>query len=332
MTRRRIMTGFLASLLMALISLVPVYADEASYELAESSRAIMRVGPNQSLEMLVGQIYPEHQALWPQIKQKIKELNPYAFNQYTGRLIEGQRLKLVTVKRIMQGEVITFEQVGTIDTVKGFATSTDKNGKENRLIEKSIVYEGDRLSTAKGAELVVKMIDGAEMRVKPDSSVRITEYQMKSGFESGSTSIIDLIKGGLRKITGSIGANPLSVYRFHTGVLTIGVRGTDYVVKLCQANDCEQSARRNDADVRLHTVVLDGLITLEDEEGVRGELTLGQYAVATADTKVKVDDAKPVPGLLNAEEQVLFEQMQPATEEKEGIYWPWLLGGALLGI
>jgi len=308
------------------------YADAVNYELAESSRAIMRVGPNQSLDLLVGQIYPEHRALWPQIKEKIKDLNPYAFNQYTGRLIEGQRLKLVTVKRIMQGEVSVFEQVGTIDAIKGFATSIDKNGKENRLLEKAVVYEGDRLSTAKGAELVIKMIDGAEMRVKPDSSVRITEYQMKSGFDSGSTSIIDLIKGGLRKITGSIGANPLSVYRFHTGVLTIGVRGTDYVIKLCQANDCQQSASRNQTDTRLHTVVLDGLITLEDEEGVRGELTLGQYAVATADTKVKVDDAKPVPGLLNAEEQALFDNLQPPTEEKESIYWPWLLGGALLGI
>ncbi len=331
MTKRQILIGLLAGLFMVFSGLTQAVADEASYELAESSRAIMRVGPNQSLDMLVGQIYPEHQALWPEIKEKIKELNPYAFNQYTGRLIEGQRLKLVTVKRIMQGEVITFEQVGTINAIKGFATSTDKNGKENRLVEKSIIYEGDRLSTAKGAELVIKMIDGAEMRVKPDSSVRITEYQMKSGFESGSTSIIDLIKGGLRKITGSIGANPLSVYRFHTGVLTIGVRGTDYVIKLCPGNDCEQSARRNDADVRLHTVVLDGLITLEDEEGVRGELTLGQYAIATADTKVKVDDAKPVSGLLNAEEQALFDNMQPA-EDKEGIYWPWLLGGALLGI
>ena len=331
MTKRQILIGLLAGLFMVFSGLTQAVADEASYELAESSRAIMRVGPNQSLDMLVGQIYPEHQALWPEIKEKIKELNPYAFNQYTGRLIEGQRLKLVTVKRIMQGEVITFEQVGTINAIKGFATSTDKNGKENRLVEKSIIYEGDRLSTAKGAELVIKMIDGAEMRVKPDSSVRITEYQMKSGFESGSTSIIDLIKGGLRKITGSIGANPLSVYRFHTGVLTIGVRGTDYVIKLCPGNDREQSARRNDADVRLHTVVLDGLITLEDEEGVRGELTLGQYAIATADTKVKVDDAKPVSGLLNAEEQALFDNMQPA-EDKEGIYWPWLLGGALLGI
>lgn len=320
---------FIQALALFVLSLTVIHADSVRYELAESSRAIMRVGPNQSLDMLVQQIYPDNQALWPQIKQKIKQLNPEAFNRYTGRLITGKRLKLVTIKKIRQGEGPVARQVGTVAQIKGYAIATDKNGKEGRLMENSVVYEGDRLSTNKDAQLVVNMMDGAEMRIKPDSSVRISEYSMKSGFESGSRSIIDLIKGGLRKITGSIGANPLSIYRFHTGVMTIGVRGTDYVVKLCKENDCEQSAGRNESDTRLHVVVLDGAITLEDEEGVQGDLVLGQYAVASADTKVIVDDAAPVKGLLNDEEQALFDKTQPP--EKSGL-WPWLLGGALLGL
>jgi len=321
-------TGY--GLMVLLLGMNLLQADTIRYELAESSRAIMRVGPQQSLDLLVEQIYPDNQKLWPQIKNKIKQLNPHAFNKYTGQLMTGQRLKLVTIKKISEGEVAINNQVGTVSTINGYAVATDKNGKEGRLMENSVVYEGDRLSTNKGAQLVVKMIDGAEMRIKPDSSVRISEYSMKSGFETGSRSIIDLIKGGLRKITGSIGANPLSVYRFHTGVMTIGVRGTDYVVKLCKENDCEQSVGRNQNDTRLHVVVLDGLISLQDEEGVQGELGLGQYAVATADTKVIVDDASPVNGLLNEEEQTLFDKTQP-TSEKGGL-WPWLLGGALLGI
>jgi hypothetical protein len=321
---------FITCLVMMFSTTTVLQAETISYELVGSSRAIMRVGPNQSLDLMVQQIYPDNKELWPQIKAKIKELNPYAFNQYTGRLMEGQRLQLVTIKKIREIEIVQTKQVGTVGSIKGLALAMDKNGKEGRLLESSIVYEGDRLSTSKGAELVVKMIDGAEIRVKPDSSVRISEYTMKSGFESGSTSIIDLIKGGLRKITGSIGANPLSIYRFHTGVMTIGVRGTDFVVKLCKENDCEQSAGRNQNDTRLHVVVLDGVITLEDEEGMQGELALGQYAVATADAKVKVDDASPVKGFLNDEEQALFDKRQPS--KNEGLIWPWLLGGALLGI
>lgn len=319
--------------LLACLLLVagPVLAESVRYEFVPSSRAIMRVGPNQSLDLIVQQIYPDHQKLWPRIKQEIHKRNPQAFNQYTGRLMAGQRLQLVTVKTIHETELVTVTQAGSVQTVKGYAVVTDKNGKEGRLMKDSLVYEGDRLITAKGARLVVKMIDGAELRIKSDSAVRITEYRMTSGFETGSRSIIDLIKGGLRKITGSIGANPLSVYRFHTGVMTIGVRGTDYVVKLCRANDCEQSAGRNGADTNMHVVVLDGLISLQDEEGAQGELALGQYAVASSDKVVKVDDAHPASGLLNSEEQMLFEKLEPLAKEERSI-WPWLLGGALLGL
>jgi hypothetical protein len=297
----------------------------------------MRVGPNQTLDLLVEQIYPDSKPLWPRIKQEIRRINPGAFNRYTGDLLVGERLKLVTIKHIRERVAFKLDEVGKVSAIKGYAVVTDNNGKDNQLNKDAILYEGDRVVTSEGAQVELSMIDGAKMQVKPDSAVRITEYVMKSGFETGSRSIIDLIKGGLRKITGAIGANPQSIYRFHTGVLTIGVRGTDYVVKLCKANDCQQSAGRNDSDARMHVVVLDGLITLEDEEGVKGELGLGQYVVATKDNKMRVDDAKPVAGLLNTEERELFDKMEPVEKQEEddddsGIPWPWILGGALLGL
>lgn len=318
------------TILLLLSSFTVIHADTIRYELAESSRAIMRVGPNQSLDLLVEQIYPDNESLWPRIKQEIRRINPEAFNRYTGRLIVGQRLKLVTIKQINERVALNKNQVGQVSAINGYAVVTDNNGKENRLSKNAVIYEGDRVVTSKGVELELSMIDGASLRVKQDSAVRISEYEMKSGFESGSKSIIDLIKGGLRKITGAIGANPLSIYRFHTGVMTIGVRGTDFVVKLCNENDCEKSAGRNDKATRMHVVVLDGLVTLEDEDGVKGELALGQYAVATADRKVRVDDSRPVKGLLNEEEQQMFDKTQPL-QEQENTLWPWILGGALLG-
>jgi hypothetical protein len=309
-------------------------ADNLRYELIESSRSIMRVGPNQTLDQLVEQVYAGHKELWPQIKRKIRELNPHAFNRYTDQLVVGQRLKLVTVKKIHElGYVTHLNEVGKTSRVQGIVVVTDKEGGTKSLQKSSPIYEGDRITTEKGSYAIITMIDGAEMRIRPDSSLRITEYVMKSGFERGSRSIIDLIKGGLRKITGAIAANPLSVYRMNSGIITIGVRGTDYIVKLCHENDCSQSAGRNDAGSRLHIVVLDGVITLEDEEGVQGELALGQYAIADQEKVVMVEESmKPVPGLLEQEEQEVFDKAQPPEKEEEGSIWPWLLGGALFGI
>jgi len=151
------------------------YASESiHYEFVPSSRSIMRVGQNQSLDVIIKQIYPQNEDLWPRIKEEIERINPQAFNQYSGRLMAGQRLQLVTVKKIREQEIKTVRQAGRISTVKGYAVVTDKRGKEGRLMENSLVYEGDRLVTSRGAELVVKMVDGAELRVKQDSAVRIT--------------------------------------------------------------------------------------------------------------------------------------------------------------
>lgn len=305
-------------------------AEPARYEFSESSRSIMRAGQGQTLSMLVQQLYPDHQKIWPKLEKEIRTRNPHAFNRYTGKIIPGKRIKLVTIKVIRKSHIVTQHVVGEVDSIKGSVVATDTRGNDRRLVDKADLYEGDRLTTEKGATVVIRMIDDAEIHLKQNSSVRLTEYKMKSGFETGSRSILDLIKGGLRTITGSIGDNPLSVYQFHTGVAAIGIRGTDYVIMLCEGNDCEQSSGRNDADSRLHVVVLDGLISLQDEEGVVGELIMGQYAIVTAEAKVKVDNADPVSGLLSEKEQGIFKDIQ--IPQDSNLIWPWILGGALLGL
>ncbi len=326
----------LTIILLLFTTFSSVHAESVKYEFAESTRCIMRAGPGQSLPMLVQQLYPGYKHNWPQLEKEIKRRNPQAFNRYTGKIIPGQRMYLVTIKVIRKSEILNLHVVGEIQSIKGYALATDTRGNDRRLAEKSELYEGDRLTTENKSSLVVKMVDEAEIHLKQNSSVRLTEYKMKSGFETGSRSILDLIKGGLRTITGAIGANPLSVYRFHTGVMTIGVRGTDYIAMLCEGNNCEHSSGRNDTDTRLHVVVLDGLISLQDEEGAIGELMMGQYAVATPETKVIVNDALPVGGLLNEAEKKIYDDFQSSSSsyssKKSGSIWPWLLGGALFGI
>jgi hypothetical protein len=328
LSRNALVYGFF---LLFICSLPSVNAEEIHYELVASTRQVMRVGPNQTLDSLVQQIYAHQKPLWPQIKQKIEELNPNAINRFTGRLIVGAKLKLVTIKKIRELDASSqLLQVGSITGIRGGVIAIDKNGRESALKENSLVYEGDRIKTSKGSTVAIKMIDGARMYLKPDSSVRISEYVMKSAFEKGSRSVINLIKGGLRKITGAIAANPLSVYRLQTGVMTIGVRGTDFVVMLCNGNDCQQSAGSNSGDARLHVAVLDGVITMEDAEGAQGDLALGQYAIADGEKVVMVDNQDPVPGLLTEEESKIYQNAKPPEEEKG--FWPWLLGGALFGL
>ncbi len=328
----KVLQNFLILLLAMPLLLTEVQASgDGEVELTPSSRQIMRVGRNQTLDELVRRVYPQQQKLWPAIKRKLREINPQAFNRYTGRLVPGARLRLVTIRRIVPlRPVPTLRQVGWVTALQGKAVAEDRTGVQRLLQTNGAVYEGDRVDTGPGGRVALKMLDNARLFIKPGSSLRLTRYMLDDPKDGSSTSILDLIKGGLRKITGLIARRPNHVYRFRAGVMTLGVRGTEFVAKLCGAmDDCRESAARDDSQARLHLVMFDGMIDLQKPDGAAaGELVLGQYAVVDAQGRLQARDGEPVPGLLNAAEAERFRQLQP----EKGSIWPWVVGGALLAI
>ncbi len=319
--------------LLLVLPLLPIEALAASgeVELTPSSRQIMRIGRNQTLDELVRRVYPRQQELWPAIERKLREINPQAFNRYTGRLVPGARLRLVTVRRILPlRPTPTLRQVGWVAELQGRALAEDRTGLQRLLQMDGPVYEGDRVDTGPDSRVTLEMLDNARLFVKPGSSLRIARYVLDDPKDGSSASILDLIKGGLRKITGLISRRPNSSYRFRAGVMTLGVRGTEFVAKLCGSmDDCRESARGDDPQARLHLVMFDGMVDLQKPDGASaGELILGQYAVVDGRNELQIPQSDPAPGLLDAEETRRFQELQP----QQGSVWPWLLGAALLAI
>jgi hypothetical protein len=210
------------------------------------------------------------------------------------------------------------------------------NGETQQLEINSPIYEGDRITTGIDSTAFIAMDDGAEIYLKEDSVVKISTYIITSGFDQDSSSIIDLIKGGLRKLTGSIGASSLSNYQVKTGLATIGIRGTEYVIKLCRLDDCSQTVDRNDPDAKLHAVVLDGMITLTNEEDKQIQIAIGEYGTAFREELVILDEVTVPPGLLNSEESTQYnttqQQMVKSDEPSTpGIsVWAWVIGIILI--
>ncbi len=311
---------------------------ETVYEIVPSSRVITRVIQGMTINDIVRKIYPEDEVLWPEIKEKLISINPQSFHQYSDRLVNGTRLKLVNINRIHQEEVSNKIKVGYIVRREGGASVTDVNGKIQGLEINSQIYQGDRITTAPGTNLYILMDDGAEIFLKGDSVIKISEYIITSGYDTRGSSILDLIRGGLRKITGAIGGSAQSSYKLQTGLATIGIRGTEYVIKLCKLDDCNQTVSRNDPDAKLHAVVLEGIITLTTEKETQILMAIGEYGTASSEELVILDEV-PVPqGMLDAEESNRFNVTIPqqlkeeAEKEESGSSWPWLLGLLLLAL
>ena len=329
----------LFALLLTLLSYVVFQSavNAASVELVPSSRVILKIVDGMTIDDIIKRVYPKDKDLWPQIKAKLIETNPYSFVQYSDRLIAGRRLKLVDIKRILDQEELSPKiKVGYVAKIAGKANARDINGRMLQLQVNSRIFEGDRLETEPGAQLYILMDDGAEVHLKEDSVLKVSEYAITAGYDESSSSILDLLRGGLRKLTGSIGASALANYQVQTGLATIGIRGTEYVIKLCKQDDCSQTVSRNDPDAKLHAVVLKGAITMTTNEEVQILMAMGEYGTATPETLI-IEEDKPVPvGFLDAEESQQFNvtsQQQMEQQEKESSSsWLWIVGVLLLAV
>lgn len=131
--------------------------------------------------------------------------------------------------------------VGVVVDVQGTMTVTRSGGQKSTLQAKAPLAEGDALTTGKGTFAKIKMVDGAEMVLRPESSINIEKYTFSENSRTSDGSLVYLLKGGLRAITGLIGRrNPTSV-AYRTNAATVGIRGT--VVSLIECNaDCADLA------------------------------------------------------------------------------------------
>jgi hypothetical protein len=328
------------SLLLAFLSyaLLQPSASAATVELVPSSRVILKLTAEMTVDEIIRRVYPDEKDLWPQIKQKLIETNPNSFVQYSDRLIPGTRLKLLDINRIQDPEELNPKvKVGYVAAMSGPVVAIDVNDREQRLQVNSPIFEGDRLETDVKSGLHLLMDDGAEIFLKEESVLKVSEYVITDGYDSNSSSILDLIRGGLRAITGAIGASPVANYQMQTGLATIGIRGTEYVLKLCRQDDCSRTVSRNDADAKLHAVVLKGAITLTTDEEVQILMALGEYGSATREELV-LQERKTLPtGFLDTDETGRFDATIPPPreqaqeqEQESSNTWMWILGALLL--
>jgi hypothetical protein len=329
----------LFSVILALASyaLFQPKAAAATIELVPSSRVVLQITDGMTLDELVRRAYPDDEDLWARIKEKLIETNPDSFWPNSERLIAGRRLKLVRIQRIYaQQELVARTPVGFVAALTGKVSARDVGGREHLLQINSAIYEGDRLETHVDSSLQVSLDDGAEVFLKQDSVLKLSEYVITNGYGKESSSVLDLLRGGLRTITGAIGASSAANYQLQTGLATIGIRGTEYVVKLCKQDDCSATVSRNDPDSRLHAVVLEGSITLTTDDEVQILVAMGEYATATSTELTIEETASLPPGFLDADEAHKFEvtipqQLEQASaDEPSSNTWIWVAVGILL--
>ena len=99
------------------------------------------------------------------------------------------------------------------------------------------VVQGDTVITGANGFVRMELSDGGEMVIRPDTQLKIENYHYSKDNPEEDSFIFRTIKGGFRAITGLISKRGnRDAYRATTSTATIGIRGTQYDMRVCQAN------------------------------------------------------------------------------------------------
>jgi hypothetical protein len=188
--------------------------------------------------------------------------------------------------------------VGTVTHLSGVLSDQKANGETKVLCAWSKVDEGDLLVSEAGTFARIKFIDGGNLVIRPKTRVRIDKYAFDKDNPAGDNVALNLIKGGLRSITGVVGKRSPDKDVTVTASATIGIRGTHYGLLLClEKDDCDdiKTLSGEPPSLGLHIDVLEGSIVATNAAGSQ-VIGAGQFGY--------VKDAKTAPILVPAEQGV----------------------------
>ena len=115
---------------------------------------------------------------------------------------------------------------GTVQRTEGFVRLI--GASERTAAVGTLINEGDRLITTPNSDAVIKLADGAVIAVRANSELIFAQQRFIARDLGASSSVMDLVRGALRQVTGLIGKAQPSNVRVQTATATIGVRGTDF--------------------------------------------------------------------------------------------------------
>lgn len=311
------------------------------------------VAEGDSLYRIVRAEYPELRQHWPQIMRDVVKENPDAFRSADpGSLRVDATLVLLdygidedgsdeeqaatpatAVEPVAQTGTSapatpaavqtpprkghTLSVVGRVAELHGSTQAIDINNNQRTLRPDAEIFRGDALLTGPDSTLRITLLDEAEIILRQETRLVVETYTYQpSG--TGSSAILSLLQGAFRSITGLLGHNEPNAVRINTPLATIGIRGTDLGVRICEPNECTLPERRAPVSAGVYAGVLDGAVAVETAAGSL-PLARGEFGKAISPTQI------PLPAPEAAALVFTPNELAGLTVEEPPLgFWKWL--------
>jgi hypothetical protein len=102
-------------------------------------------------------------------------------------------------------------------------------GQVRSLAKGAEINTGETIDTG-GGRVQLRFTDGGLVSLQPRTQFRMESYSYDRNNSGGNSLLMNLLKGGMRSITGLIGKTNRQGYRLQTATATVGIRGTEFSI------------------------------------------------------------------------------------------------------
>lgn len=221
----------------------------------------------------------------------------------TMKLITSGFRRLCLLGLLLSCTVLAAEPPGVgLDAGKPFATVSRIRGAvfagggipggDRALREGDSVYVGDRVRATAAAEAVLKTLDAGIVAVRPGAEFVAERFVAEGKATDGS--VLRVLTGSLRLITGWIGHSNRVGNLVHTPTATIGIRGTDHEPYVMSAEMAKKTANR---------------------EGTYNKVNRGRTALEVGEHSLEIDAGRvgfaPTPPKMPIKKRALLTLLMP---------------------
>ena len=161
--------------------------------------------------------------------------------------------------------------VAQIVEIKGQVTAASSDGSHYRKLKNDApIYNYDKLKSDANSHAVLSFSDGSKFTLVPNTIFSIDQYQFNKP-KLDDKSSYNLVKGGIRILTGLIGKENTKDFEMKTPVATLGIRGTGFDV-FCREDCVNEVPVRSDLieqgeEPGLYSYVWEGSIQQKNNAG-----------------------------------------------------------------
>jgi len=180
---------------------------------------------------------------------------------------------------------------------------------------------GETVGTQKGAFALIVFNDGSRVALRPESALAIRGFSFKPEDPANDQMSVQLLKGWLRNVSGQIGKRGNeAAFDMKVNDTTIGIRGTDFAVRLCDA-ECAAGNEPDPEGVlpqsgRLGQLLSSSQGVLRFRDGVTPQ-TVGNEGVVFLGDALLTGDAEALVGLDDGTRIVLGPRTSVALRAEE---------------